>query len=119
MSVDKLIVTKRNISEGSITPPKYLRYGTATFGKTKGSVVHVIFPPQQTVGFDAPVSVVHGLRRVPRYWQVLDQGVFDAPLGAGSVAPGIIYTDTPAPFTNIVAMFRCTVPYTWAKILLT
>lgn len=33
-------------------------------------------------------------------------------------APGQIYTDNPAPFTRNSVAFRCTVPFTWAKIAL-
>ena len=33
-------------------------------------------------------------------------------------APGQIYTDNPEPFTASSVAFRCTVPYTWAKIAL-
>lgn len=33
-------------------------------------------------------------------------------------APGLVYTDNPAPFTETSVAFRCTVPCTWAKIAL-
>ena len=116
---EQIQITKRNIAEGAVTPPKYIRYMTSTHGKVKGTLVHVIFPPKISGTIDALRFVVHGLRRVPTTWQVLDKGILNGFGARGTVAPGTVYTDTPLPFTNMVAAFRCTVPYTWAKILLT
>lgn len=108
-------VSQKQIADGSIASPKIERFMTPTWGKYKGSLIFIVFPPK-TGAYDTIVGRIHGLRRVPKYWTVIDKGINAA--GAPGTAPGEIYTDSPARFTNLLVAFRCSVPYTWAKILL-
>lgn len=118
---DRLIVTKREISDGAVSMPRRRTYDSPTMGKYKETHVRLVFPPK-TGSYDTLTPTPHNLGKTPTTWTIVERGVQSPQIGD---QPGTIYTETPAPFSATHVAFRCTTPAgnhanarTWAVIAL-
>jgi hypothetical protein len=129
---EKILVGPTEIADGSVRPNPTMDLSASTNGKFKEVIVYVKFPPQ-IGGKDALIGVPHTLGKIPTSARVMQSGrhvnddpnyansaLAAAPTGRGNIIsePGVIYTDSPAPFTTTSVAFRCKEPYTWAYIAL-
>lgn len=112
-ALDRLVVTRRDIADGSISMPRRLTLDGTTLGKYKQTVVRIKFPAK-TGAYDTLTATPHNLGITPQLWEVVDTGIDASP----GTAPGTVYTDSPKPFSRTHVAFRCTVPNTWALIAL-